>query len=233
MAAYNVCGLCSGPTCWCSRRSRRCSPGNLNRISPTAKRFQLKPRLPSSFDCIDGTLLERFSLLEGHTTLVFCRDYRGDDRRFSTGFAIELPVDVQHRIIPRHRTLVLGRVKVRRFIDDVSGLRNDSEAVSKSPRNPYHAFVVTGKSEGLPFPEGGRVAAQVECDVKNLAGNRENDFPLRLANLVMHAADDISFGIGMIVLYERFRDAEFGKGALVVAFQKEAAVVAEHAGFEQ
>ena len=37
----------------------------------------------------------------------------------------------------------------------------------------------------------------------------------------------------MIVLYEWFRNSEVRKRALVVAFQKEAAVVAEHARFEE
>jgi hypothetical protein len=37
----------------------------------------------------------------------------------------------------------------------------------------------------------------------------------------------------MIVLYEWVRNAEVGKRALVVAFQKEAAFVAEHTRFEE
>jgi hypothetical protein len=37
----------------------------------------------------------------------------------------------------------------------------------------------------------------------------------------------------MIVLYEWVRNAEVGKRSLVVAFQKEAAVVAEHTRFEE
>jgi hypothetical protein len=37
----------------------------------------------------------------------------------------------------------------------------------------------------------------------------------------------------MIVLYEWLGNAELGKGSLVVAFQKEAAVVGEYARFEE
>ena len=42
--------------------------------------------------------------------LVFCRDNR---------FAIELPVDSQCGIIPGNCALVLGRVKIGRFIEHV------------------------------------------------------------------------------------------------------------------
>ncbi len=94
-------------------------------------------------------------------------------------------------------------------------------------------FVLAGEFEGFPLSEGGRTAAEVKRDIENLAGDDADELSLGLANLIMQAADDIFFGIGMIVLHERLWNAEFGKRALVVAFQKEAAVVAEHARFEE
>ena len=94
-------------------------------------------------------------------------------------------------------------------------------------------FVLTGKFDGFPSPEGGRAAAEVERDIKNLAGDGAHQFSLGLVNLVVQAADDILLGIGMIVLYEWLWNAELGKCALVVTFQKEAADVAEHTRFEE
>ena len=69
--------------------------------------------------------------MEGHAALVFCRDDRRDGR-----FAVELPVDTQRRIIPRHRAFVLGRIKVGGLVENMGGLGYDSEAVSKSAWNP-------------------------------------------------------------------------------------------------
>src|ERR1700730_11738397 len=115
----------------------------------------------------------------------------------------------------------------------MGSLGHDSEAVSKSARNPQHAFVLAGKFDGFPFTEGRRAAAEVERNIKNLAGDSAHEFSLGLANLVVQAADDILLGVGMVVLYEWLRDAEVGKRALVVAFQKEAAVVAEYTRFKE
>src|SRR5882724_7535691 len=49
----------------------------------------------------------------------------------------------------------------------------------------------------------------------------------------MQAADDVFFGIGMIVLHEALTDSDLRKHPLVVAFQKEAAIVTEHARLEK
>src|SRR5208282_6421224 len=103
---------------------------------------------------------------------------------------------------------MLGRIKVSRLVDDVGGFRHDSEAVSKSPRNPQHEFVLAGKCEGFPFAEGGRALTEVERNIKYLASDGADQFSLRLTNLVVQTADNIFFGIRMIVLHKRLWNAE-------------------------
>ncbi len=145
----------------------------------------------------------------------------------------QLPINLQRRIVPDHCAFVLGRVKIRRFIEDVSRFRDHAEAVSKAARKPQHAFVLTGKFDGFIFPEGRRAAPQVDRNIENLAGDRANEFALGLANLVVQSANDVLFGKRMIVLHERLTNAEARKGALVVAFQKKSAIIAEYARFEK
>src|SRR5271165_6774808 len=135
MAACNACGLCPVPSRWCDRRARPCGVGNLSRTRPAAKQLGWKPQLPSSFACIDididsyvdCALVEFFNLLEWRTHLISCRH---------NWFGVKFPRDIQRRIIPRDRSFELRRIKIGGLVEDVGGLRGDSEAMSKPARNP-------------------------------------------------------------------------------------------------
>ncbi len=65
--------------------------------------------------------------------------------------------------------------------------------------------------EARPFAEVGRVAAKIDGDVPNMTGEDADEFALRLAELVMQAAEHALDGKGLVVLDELFRKTGGGK----------------------
>ena len=83
------------------------------------------------------------------------------------------------------------------------------------------------------FPNVGERPAEIERDIENFAADDAHQLSLRPLNLVMQSAHHIFLRVRVVVLHECVADAELSKSTLVVTLQKEAAVVAEHFGFEQ
>jgi hypothetical protein len=76
-------------------------------------------------------------------------------------------------------------------------------------------LVVRGVSfevEAGPFAEVGRVAAKIDGDVPDMTGEDADEFALRLAELVMQAAEHAFDGKRLVVLNELFRETGGRKG---------------------
>ena len=97
----------------------------------------------------------------------------------------------------------------------------------QSRRHPQHAIVLAREANRFPAAEGGRIAAQIYRDIQNLSGYHAHQFSLRALYLVMQPTHHIVRGERVIVLDEMLVDAHFGHGALVVAFQEIAALIAK------
>ncbi len=82
-------------------------------------------------------------------------------------------------------------------------------------RDPEELEVVVGglsfEVEARPFAEVWRVAAKIDGDVPNMTGKDADEFALRLAELVMQAAEHALDGKGLVVLDELFRKTGGGK----------------------
>lgn len=99
--------------------------------------------------------------------------------------------------------------------------------------DPQHVPVLGGERQGVPCSEPGRVAAEVDGDVEDLALQHANEFSLGLADLVVEAAKDVLVGERLIVLDEVRIGNELVEGGLVEALEEVAPVVAIDFGFEE
>src|SRR2546425_426565 len=76
--------------------------------------------------------------------------------------------------------------------------------------------------------EGRRAAPDVDRDVEDLAGDDPDDLALRLPDLIVQAAQHAAPRARVVVLHEvRVQAGGLAERLAVVAFQKEAALVAE------
>jgi hypothetical protein len=71
-----------------------------------------------------------------------------------------------------------------------------------------------------------RAHADVDGDIQSFALDNTTEFGLRVAQLVVEAAERSAGGDGVIVLDEGVVDAEVGEFGLVVGFEERAACVA-------
>ncbi len=100
-------------------------------------------------------------------------------------------------------------------------------------RYPHLALVLGRQLAAIPLAEGRRTLAQIDGHVKHRALGHAHQLALRLLDLVMQAAQHALGRTRMVVLHEQLGDTgQFGKAARVVAFEEEAAVVAEDLGLE-
>ena len=71
------------------------------------------------------------------------------------------------------------------------------------------------------------MAAQIDNHIEDLAGHDADEFPLRLADLIVEPSQDMTNRAGVVVLNERTVGARSpSKEILAVAFKKEATLVA-------
>jgi len=87
--------------------------------------------------------------------------------------------------------------------------------------------------ESGPFAEVRRVAAKIDGNVPDMAGDDADQFPLRPAKLVMKAAENTLRGKGLIILDELDRKTSIGKVLLIEDFREPAAIVAKAPGLHQ
>jgi len=74
--------------------------------------------------------------------------------------------------------------------------------VRQSWGHPQLALVGLGQMLAHPAPVGGRVAPDVDRDVKHLAAHHAHQFALRPVQLEMHAAQHVARRAGVVVLHE-------------------------------
>src|ERR1700758_1144353 len=106
----------------------------------------------------------------------------GRDRDFCAGELIERPRDGKVGIIPNDSTFTWGVVPAGCFVKDLGSFRENKKAVRKAFGNPEKfeiAIVVAGlEVEGGPAAEVGRVAAEINGDVPDVAGEDPDEFSL-------------------------------------------------------
>ena len=103
--------------------------------------------------------------------------------------------------------------------------------------NPEELELVGG-SEGLemkagPFAEVGGVAAEIDCNVPDVAGEDADELPLGLAELIMKPAEYASCGEGLVVLHESTGKSGGFEGILVENLGEPAAVIAKTSGLNK
>lgn len=150
------------------------------------------------------------------------------------GGILQRPVDLQLGIVPDDAAFVFRRPEVGGLVEELGVFAEHHEAVREAGRNPHLALVLRAQAFAYPLAEGRRAATQVDGYVEYLAESGAHQFSLGLPDLVVQAAEDATGGTRMVVLDEADRmTAGFLEGALVVAFEEESAIVAEHPGFEE
>ena len=87
-------------------------------------------------------------------------------------------------------------------------------------------FVSSRQLDAEPLSKGWRTPAQIDAGIEDAAAYNPHQFPLRMPDLIMHAAQNVAARKGMIVLYEREVTSDrFGKKFLIETLEQEPAVV--------
>src|SRR5580698_818913 len=102
----------------------------------------------------------------------------------------------------------------------------------KTHWNPQHALVLAGEPHRFPPSKAWRTLAQVYSDIENLSLDDAHQFSLRMVQLIMQSAQDISRRGGMIVLYKRGGNPNISHDSLVVALEEITALISKHPRFE-
>ena len=140
----------------------------------------------------------------------------GTDRGRSAIECIEGPGNVEGGVVPEDGALSSGVVEVGGFVEDFSGVGEDEEAVGEAFGDPEELEIVVERLgfevKSGPFAEVGGVAAEIDGDVPDMAGEDADELALRLAELVVQAAEDAFGGEGLVVLNELRGKAGGGKG---------------------
>lgn len=114
------------------------------------------------------TGLGKLSVCEKRPEGIFVREKGGGSFEL-----VERPGYGQSRVVPEHAAFSGGGVSARGFVEDFGGVGEDKKAVGKAFRDPEHFELAGGGTraevEACPLAEGGRVAAEVEGDVPDVA----------------------------------------------------------------
>jgi hypothetical protein len=147
------------------------------------------------------------------------------------------PGDVEGGVVPEDGAFAGGVVEIGGLVEYLGGVREDEEAVGEAFGNPEELKIVFGglgfEMKSGPFPEVGGVAAEVDGDVPDMAGEDADEFPLGLAELVVEPAEDALDGERLIVLNESGGKAGCGKGRLIEYFCEPAATIPEALGLNE
>ena len=97
-------------------------------------------------------------------------------------------------VVPEDGTFSFGVVEVGGFVEDFCGVGEDEEAVGEAFGNPEELEFVGGglgfEVKAGPFAEVGRVAAEIDGNVPDMAGEDSYEFTLGFAELVVQAPKD-------------------------------------------
>jgi hypothetical protein len=130
----------------------------------------------------------------------------GADGRWSAIKSFERPGDVEGRVVPEDGALSFGKVEIGGLVKDFGGVRENKEAVREAFGDPEELQVVVRglgfEMESGPLAEVRGVAAEVDRDVPDVAGEDADEFALGLAELIVKAAKDPFDGERLVVLDE-------------------------------
>ncbi len=127
---------------------------------------------------------------------------------------------------------MLGRIEIGGLVEHLGGFRQHHETVRKAGRNPQQTAI--GGAERFPHPlaEGGRLPAQIDRDVEDLAADAANQLSLGLLNLVVKTADYVPPRQRLVVLHEGPGDTKTRQNPFVVAFEKEPTAIFKDSGLK-
>ena len=129
--------------------------------------------------------------------------------------SFEGPYDVKSGVIPENGAFTGGMIEVGCFVEDFGGVGEDQEAMGEAFWDPEHlegAFGGLGfEVEASPLAEVGGVAAKIDGDIPDVAGEDADEFALGLAELVVETSEHAFCGEGLVVLNEMRGEAGGGK----------------------
>jgi hypothetical protein len=130
----------------------------------------------------------------------------GADRRWCAIERFEGPSDVEDGVVPEDRAFSGGVVEIGGLVEDFGGVGEDEEAMGEAFGDPEKLEVVAGglgfEVEARPFAEVWGVAAEIDGDVPDMAGEDADEFALGLAELVVQATEYAFDRERLIVLNE-------------------------------
>ena len=118
-------------------------------------------------------------------------------------------------VVPKDGAFSFGVVEVGGLIEDFGALGEDEESVGETFWNPKELEFVGGglgfEVKTGPFAEVGRVSAQIDGDVPDMAGEGSDELSLRFAELVVQASEDTFDGERLVILNELGGQTGVGK----------------------
>src|SRR5947209_8154260 len=93
-------------------------------------------------------------------------------------------------------------VKVGAAIQEIRRLAENHKPMGEAGRNPQHVPILGRQSHPDPPAESGRAAPDINRNVINRSGYDTDEFPLRLLDLIVQAAQSMPSRATVIVLDE-------------------------------
>ena len=118
------------------------------------------------------------------------------------------------------------------FVEKFGAILQADEAMRKARRHPEHLLVRGGQFQPDPFAEMRAGLADIHRHVPHPASDHADQLALRIGVLEMQPAQHAARRLAMIVLHEVEVQPGRLEGVRIPAFVKEAAIVAEHARFD-
>src|SRR5207253_10059596 len=109
------------------------------------------------------------------------------------------------------------------------GFREHEKAMREPRRDPQHLLVARSQYHADRTPERRRASPHINRDVVRLARYDPDQLALRVLDLIMQSAQHVPRRAGVIILNELGIDPGLGKRPAIVAFEKKAPRICEHA----
>ena len=122
-------------------------------------------------------------------------------------------------------------VEIRHLVDELRRVAQDEETVGKALRYIHLFFILPGQDLSMPFSVGAASLSQIDSHVENLSVKDADELALRVADLVVQAAEHAFGGHALIVLDENHVEPGFLHISLIVGLHKIAAVVPVYCRF--
>lgn len=135
---------------------------------------------------------------------------------------IELPIDVELRIVPSDSAFALRVVESVAFVLEDSHVAKDREAVGETFWHKELEVVVLGELDRMVVSESRRVFADIYCDVEDASFDDADELALSEGRILkVESTEDAPFRFGLIVLDELYVESCFlAKFAGVETFEE-------------